>query len=114
MMDSSASFDGTLPSSYIERRGLTLDMPERMKIVRGIRPRIIGNTGDTITVKVGYSDDPYADPTYVATMTHTIGTTVSNDCMVSGRYIAIRFENSTAYQWRLDSYDVDVVDGGEW
>lgn len=114
MMDSSASFDGTLPSSYLERRGMTFDMPERMKIVRGVRPRIVGNTGDTVTVKVGYSNDPYADPIYVSTMTHTIGTTVSNDCMVSGRYIAIKFENSTAYQWRLDSYDVDVVDGGEW
>lgn len=113
MLDSSSSFDGVLPTTYIERRGLTLDAPERMKIVRGIRPRITGNVGDTVIVKVGVSDDPYASPEYVAVMTHTIGATVSNDCTVSGRYIAIRFEGGTAYQWRLDSYDIDYVDGGE-
>ena len=114
MLDAAASFDGSLPTSYIERRGLSLDLPGRMKIVRGIRARVTGNVGDTITVKVGSSDDPYTDPVYGTAMTHTIGTTISDDCMVHGRYIAVRFEGLTAYQWRLDSFDLDVLDAGEW
>lgn len=114
MLDSAASFDAVLPSSYLERRGLSFGAPEKIKLVRGIRPRIVGNTGDTVSIKIGSSNDPYLDPTYGTTMTHTIGTTIANDCLVSGRYISVRFETGTAYQWRLDSYDLDVVEGGEW
>lgn len=114
MMDSSASFDGVIPAAYIERRGLSLSAPQSIKLVRGIRPRIVGNTGETVIVKVGASDDPYLDPTWSATMTHTIGSTISDDCLVSGRYIAVRFETGSAYQWRLDSFDIDVQPGGLW
>lgn len=114
MLDSSASFDGAIPSAYLERRGLSFGQPEAMKLVRGIRPRIIGNTGQTVNIKIGASDDPFLDPTWGPTMQHTIGSTISSDCLVSGRYIAIRFESGSAYQWRLDSYDVDVVIAGGW
>ena len=113
LLDSSAAFDGSLPVAYLERRGLPFDSPEAVKCVRGIRLRIVGNTGDTVIVKVGSQSDPWEVPTYTS-MTHTIGTTIACDCLVSGRYIAIRIETGTAYQWRLDSYDVDVVTQGKW
>ena len=114
MLDASASFNGTLPASYLERRGLSFEAPEKRKLIRGIRPRIVGNTGETVIVKVGASDDPYLDPVYTATMTHTIGSTVANDCLVDGRYIAIRFEGGTAATWRLDSYGLDLIESGDW
>lgn len=114
MLDASAAFDGVLPSAYLERRGLSLGEPEAMKLVRGVRARIVGNTGDTVTIKIGSSDDPYADPTYGTAMTHTIGSTVQTDCFVSGRYIAVRFETGSAYQWRLDTFDLDVQQQGAW
>jgi hypothetical protein len=113
MLDASASFDGSLPSAYLERRGMTFDAPEYMKLIKGIRARITGNNGDTVTIKVGgHNTDPYTDPTYDQTMTHTIGTTLEVNPDVSYRYPAIRFETGTAYQWRLDSYDVEFdLDG---
>jgi len=114
MLDATASFDGVAASAYLERRGLSFDAPDRIKLVRGIRPRITGNNGETVIIKIGYADEPYADPTYPVTMTHTIGTTVADDCFVSGRYIAIRVESGTASQWRLDSFTLDVEDGGMW
>lgn len=114
MLDASASFDGATPGAYLERRGLSFDAPERLKLIAGIRMRITGNIGATVIVKIGASDDPYTDPVYMATMTHIIGTTVNCDCLVTGRYIAIRVESGTAYQWRLDSYSLDVSDAGAW
>jgi hypothetical protein len=66
------------------------------------------------SVKVGAQDAPDAEPTWSDTMTHTVGSTVANDCLVDARYHAIRFETGTAYQWRLDSVDVDVVPAGDW
>ena len=114
LIDSSAAYDAALPNAYMERRGLSFDAPESIKLIRGIRPRIVGNTGDTVLISVGASDDPYLDPVYQTTMTHVIGTTIANDCLVSGRYIAIKIATGTAYQFRLDSYDIDVQSGGSW
>lgn len=114
LLDASASFDGSLPTAYLERRGLSFDAPESIKLVRGIRPRITGNTGETVTFKVGSQSDPWEEPTWSSPVTHTIGTTVADDLFISGRYIAIRIDSGTAYQWRLDSLDIDVVDAGAW
>lgn len=112
LLDGSAYFDGVVPTSYLERRGHTFGAPENIKTIRAIRPRIKGVNGDTVVIKIGSADDPNIDPTYQSTMSHTIGTTVNNDCFVSGRYIAIRFESGTAAQWRLEAFDVDVEVNG--
>lgn len=114
LLDASASFDGALPDAYLERTGLSFDAPERIKLVSGLRPRITGNPGGTVIVKVGTSDAPDGAPAWLATMTYTIGSTLKLDCFVSGRYLAIRFETGTAYTWRLDGFDVIVDDAGEF
>lgn len=113
LLDSASSFDGVIPSSYVERRGLSFNADNKIKLVKGIRPRITGNIGDTVIIKVGGQSDPYGEPTYIS-MTHTIGDTVRNNCLVAARYISIRFETGTAYTWRLDSYDVELETVGEW
>jgi hypothetical protein len=113
MLDASSSFDGTIPSAYVERRGLSFGAPEKIKLVKSIRPRITGNVGDTVTIQIGSQDDPWSEPTYT-TITHTIGSTVADNCLVAGRYISIKFSTGTAYNWRLDSYDLDVETLGEW
>lgn len=114
MMDSSASFDGLIPNAYVERRGLSFNQPERIKMVCGVLPRITGSVGETVLIQIGSSNDPYDEPVYGPPMAHVIGTTVRNDCFVSGRYIAVRFATGSAYQFRLDSYALDIVDGGEF
>lgn len=114
MLDASASFDGVIPSAYLERRGLSFDASETLKLIRGIRPRIVGNTGQTVLIQIGSQTDPFLEPVWGPVMTHTIGSTIANDCLISGRYIAIRFSTGTAYQWRLDSYDIDVNPMGGW
>jgi len=112
LLDGSASFDGTQPEAYLERRGLSFGDDTVRKLVRRIRPRITGNVGETVLVYIGGANDPYADPTYNAAITYTIGTTVSCDGFANYRYPAIKFASGTSYQWRLDSYDADVVTVG--
>jgi hypothetical protein len=113
LLDSTPYYDGEAASAYLERRGLYFGQPDLVKLVRGIRPRIKGQIGGTVKIKVGYSDDPYDEPNYTE-MTHTIGSTIANDCLVSGRYIAVRFESDTATNWRLDGYQVDIKPAGAW
>lgn len=112
MLDSSSSFDGENNAAYIERRGLSFSAPETIKTVKGIRPRISGNNGMTVKITVGASDDPFDEPRWGNPMNHVVGKTVQDNCFVSGRYIALRFETGSAYQWRLDSFDIDVEKGG--
>jgi hypothetical protein len=114
MLDASASFDGSIPVAFLEKRGIDFGEPEYHKLITGIRPRIFGNVGETVIIKIGFSDDPYADPTYTST-TFTIGVDLQVDILVSARYAAIRIETGTAYQWRLDSYDwLDVIRQGQY
>ncbi len=113
LLDAASSFAGVPPVSSLERQGLSFGAPEKIKLIREIRPRIMGNTGDTVIIEVGSQNDPYETPQYT-TMTHTIGETVSNNCLVAGRYISLKFRSGSAYNWRLDSYDIDLIDKGNW
>lgn len=114
LLDSSTTFDGVQPTAYLERRGLSLGAPDKRKLVRGIRPRVRGNAGETIMIKVGGAADAYADPVYAPAMTYTIGSDVKVDCLLDSRYPAIRFESGSAFQFRLDSYDIDVEPSGDY
>jgi hypothetical protein len=114
LLDASASFDGALPDAFLERRGLAFDAPERIKEISGVRPRITGNRGGTVVVRLGYADGPDDDPTWAPPLTFTIGSTLKLDQFVSGRYLAIRFETGTAFSWKLDGFALTVNDAGEF
>lgn len=112
LLDASAAQGGQQVDFYLERRGLSLDSPEHMKLVTRIRPRVHGNEGQTLNVRVGSQSDPWAEPDWSDPIPFEIGADLSADCMVCGRYLAIRFESGTAYQVRLDSYDIEFELGG--
>ena len=114
LLDGSASFNGALPDAYLERRGLHFDAPERIKLITRVLPRITGNRGGTVLVRLGWAAAPDDDPTWLDPVTYTIGSTLACDLFCSGRYLAIRFETGTAFSWRLDGYDLMVEDAGEW
>lgn len=113
LLDGASSFDGAAPSAYVERRGLSFGAPDKIKLVKSVRPRIVGNNGETVTLKIGSQDDPWAEPVYTS-MTHTIGSTIRNNCLVAGRYISFMVETGSAYTWRMDSYDIEVETLGDW
>ena len=114
LMDASAAFDGVIPDAYLERRGLSFDAPESLKLVKGVKANITGNVGDTVLVYIGAADDAYDDPTYGDAMTYTIGETVQLYCFCTGRFIAIKFATGSAFNWRLDSFTLDVETSGAW
>jgi hypothetical protein len=113
LLDASASFDGALPTAYLERRGLHFDAPDRLKTVMGVRPRISGNAGGTVLVKIAATERADDEPVWITT-TYTIGQTLQCDAIVTGRYIHFRFETGAAYSWRLDGFDVLINDAGEF
>ncbi|MFM9928210.1 hypothetical protein VLK31_34945 [Variovorax sp. H27-G14] len=114
LLDASANFGLNAPTSWLERRGLSFDAPQNMKTIRGIRPRISGTTGQTVMVSVGHSSEASAEPVYQPAVPFVIGSGVSADLFDTGRYMAIKFSSGTALQWKLDSFDVDVMQAGSW
>lgn len=114
LLDASASFDGALPDAYLERTGLSFDAPDRVKLITGIVPRITGNDGGTVIVRIGEADTPGEAPEWMERLEFVIGETLRLDPMVAGRYLAIRFETGTAFSWRLSGFDLFVEDAGEY
>lgn len=109
LVDATQRFNTANMTAYIERKGLSFGNPEAIKLVRGIRPRIEATSG-TINVYVGYHDNVTDAPTY--TLAGAYDPTDSNpqiDCLVSGRYIAVKFESTSYSSWRMHGYDIDVV-----
>ena len=107
-MDAGDDFNGTSFTALIERTGLSLGDPDRFKLVRGIRPRIDADAGTVVNVYVGGSKDPEGDVSWSGPFTYTVGAdTPKIDCLVSGRYIGVRFQTTEDAQWRLRSYAVD-------
>jgi hypothetical protein len=115
LLDATATDASGPGANYVEKRGLFFEEDERRVLIQSIRPRLFGNTGDTVVIKVGGTDDsPYNDPIWDAEVEFVIGEDVSADVLVDRRYAAFRVENGTALQWRMDSLDVEYVETGRW
>ena len=113
MLDAAQSFAGSIPTVLLERRGLSFGSTETIKFVKSIQPVIKGQVGSVIDISVGSQDSIDGEPVW-STKQFTIGTSVKAFFRVSGRYIAIKFENNTSYKFRLDSYQIDLEVVGEW
>lgn len=115
-LSSIAAFDvgdtdgGSSMSSYLERTGLAFDDAGSVKLIRSVRPRIDGMTGDVVQVQVGASMTPDAPPTWSNPVNFTIGSDIKADTFAQGRFLALRFSSSRP--WRIRSLDLDVVATG--
>ncbi len=91
---------------------MSLGDPQRVKTIKGIRPRIDGDTGAEITVEIGASMVPDGTPTWSDPQTFTIGSDIKIDSFATGRFMSVRFSNSDYSQWRIRSFDIDYQMGG--
>lgn len=113
LLDGAYSFAGAVPTVLLERRGLSFGATNAIKLVKSIQPVIKGQEGAVINISVGSHWDINEEPVWT-TKQFTIGTSVRSFFLVSGPYIAIKFENNNSYKFRLDSYQIDMEIVGEW
>jgi len=110
--DNGFDFAGANFTMILERKGLTLDgNTNTVKRVRKITPRF-SSTGSA-EVFVGSSMTP--DGTYTYKTQQTINPDTQNkvDARATGKYIAIKFQNTTATTFELNGYDVEYEVAGE-
>lgn len=109
-----ATFDLSVSNtaSRIERTGMDFGEPDRRKMIRGIRPRIEGTAGSVVNVFVGQEEEIGDGVLWSGPFPFTVGVDLKVDCLVSGRYMALKIESSQAADWRLRSLGVDLVRQG--
>jgi hypothetical protein len=110
--DNGFDFAGSDFTMILERKGLTLDgNTNTVKQIRKITPRF-SSTG-TAEVFVGSSMTP--DGTYTYKTQQTINPDTQNkvDARATGKYMAIKFQNTTATTFELNGYDIEYEVLGE-
>ncbi len=112
LVDASAQEFGANLTTYIERTGLSLDAPDRVKTLSRIIPRVDAVAGTVISIEFGASMDAEVEPTWNTAIPYTVGTTYKADGFVTGRFLAVRFGSTSAQPWRIRSYDMEVMQRG--
>jgi len=110
--DHGYDFNGSNYTMILERKGLTLDgNTNTVKRVKKITPRF-SSTGSA-EIFVGSSMTP--DGTYTYNTQQSINPDTNNkvDARATGKYIAIKFQNTTATTFELNGYDIEYEVVGE-
>lgn len=84
------------------------------KLVSRLWPRIDGTVGQTVQIRMGSQDRIDGPVFWGPYRTHTIGTSVPVDVLVSGRLHALEVLSNTALDWRFHGYDVEVKSVGRF
>jgi hypothetical protein len=108
------SANGSSFTATAERKGLSLDDPQQIKLCKGVWPKIDGSTGTQVTVQIGASMDAETEPTWSTAQTFTLGTSQKVDSFATGRYLSYRVTSTGTQAWRFRSMDLDVVPAGRF
>jgi hypothetical protein len=96
----------------IERTGLAFGDASRVKVLRGIRPRIEAPSGTVLNIRFGAQMEATSGVTWNPPISYTVGTSDAAYGFASGRYLAYRIESSGNAPWRLRSMAFDIVGRG--
>lgn len=103
LADDTEQFDGVSMESYVTKESMDLGDPNMVKLVKAIWPRI-ECSGD-ITISIGTQMNK-SDPIAWTDMTYSSGSD-KVDCLVSGRFISIRFYSNTDVTWNLTEFEIE-------
>ena len=110
--DTTHQFDSSNFTSYIERTGLHFDSPDMVKLVKQVDLNIQKSGAGTVEVMVGSHNSPEEGVTWSPAYTIDPATSSKIDCLVSGKYLAIRVQSNTDVGWKLHGYGMDIKDMG--
>lgn len=108
-MDSAATFNGTPFTGVAERTGWTMDEPDRVKVILGVRLRVTAPAGTQIQVQVGSAMQSEDAVTWSAPAlyTHLSGKVEVNVQSKAGRFMGVRFTTVGNQVPKIVSYGVN-------
>lgn len=119
--DSGSTDRGTDFTTILERTGLTIVGVDRqgrprvdqskVKFLRAVFPKISAPNAVTLNVYAGAQDIPDGDIRWEGPYTFNTGTDTKVDFMVSGKFLAVKFEDTGGLPWQMSGYllDIDVI-----
>jgi hypothetical protein len=114
MFDATNKDYGTNYTATIERIGMHFDAPEKVKLCRGVRPKIDASAGTVVSIQIGSAMVPDAAPTWQTAVDFTVGTDIEVHSFASGRFLALRMSTSSSLAWRVRSCQMDIVEQGAY
>lgn len=101
------SFNGTPINSKVEKSGMSFGDEFAVKLIRKVVPRIIGNVGTKVTIRVGAAGNDADIIAWTPPQDFIIGTqSQALDVLVNGRFIAFSVESETDQpSWQLIGMD---------
>lgn len=114
LADITRSFNGAPMTAFCERTGMDFGEPERMKLCKGIRPRFDSAAGTIIQIYVGFQNDLDDAIDWGMPINFTVGTDLRADCFVTGRFLAVKFLSNAQGPWRMQQFDIDILEMGEY
>lgn len=113
-LDNTNDFDGAEMKAFVERTGLAIYGKDRegnwkadatkMKLIRGLRPKI---EGGPIKVQIGVQQTVNG-PIAWTPLQQFADSDFKLDFLLSGRLVAVRFESVDSKFWHLNGYDLDI------
>jgi hypothetical protein len=112
--DTSDSNDGQPVYAAVERLSLPINDTDTIlrKMVTRVLPRIEGEPGDIINIRVGSQAFFSQAIAWGQPQPFVIGQTVGINCQLEGRLISINFSGSTMRIWKIHSYMLEFTDQG--
>ncbi|MCP5012290.1 MAG: hypothetical protein GY942_20115 [Aestuariibacter sp.] len=107
-MDDGNQFGGTDANCYVERTGL--DLGAGLHTVTNIYPM---TEGEAINVYIGSQMHPNEGVSWSGPYAFDPSTDYKVDCMVTGRYHAVKFQSADDIQWAVNGYGVDYEYAGD-
>lgn len=112
LVDSTPQYFAENVQAFAERRDITLDVPNQIKTVRRLRPRVTAPAGTVLNFKMGAQMTQDGEMEWSDAIPFVVDEDVSVDAFVAGRYLAWRVESNTSNAWRLDGLDMEVTANG--
>ena len=110
--DNGFDFAGANFTMTLERKGLVLDgNTNTVKQVRKLTPKIAG-TG-TAQISIGSSMSPNGTYTFTSAQEYNPNSQNKVDARATGKYIAVRFQHTSATTFELNGYDLEYEVLGE-
>ena len=107
--------DGDPIPGYVTRGEMDFGEPETVKLVKSVFPRITGQAGTDIVVRVGgqfHRDEPV---NYSPPQNYTIGTSDKIDVLILGRLLSFQFSTvDVVPRWQLQGFSVELGRAGQF
>lgn len=111
MADDTNQEDGSNMTAFVERTGLAIGSPNKVKMARRIVPHM--ESSGIVDIYVGGQMETEGPVSWTGPYQFDPSLDHKIDCRVNHRLLAIKFESDSSINWKLNSMEVDIVSAGE-